>query len=78
MEITGVEEEEDLVEEEGPWCAIIVECRATILEISLNLRRLAHIANKSTMWSNVCHLLLDGKPEQLEHVDPRFVIIFGS
>ena len=61
MGITGVEEEEDLVEEEGPWCAIIVECRATIVETSLNLRRLSHIANKITMWKNVPNLSLDGK-----------------
>ena len=33
VEITGAEEEE----EEGQWCAIIVECRATMLETALNL-----------------------------------------
>ena len=68
MEITGAKEEEDLVEEEGHWYATIVECRATMLETALNLRRLAHIASKSTMWSNVCKLSLDGKPIWLEQL----------
>ena len=66
MEITGAEEEEDLAEGEGQWYATIVEYRAIMLGTAMNLRRLAHIADKSTMWSNVHNLSLDGKPERLE------------
>ena len=65
VEITGVEEEEYLAEEEGQWYATIMECRDTMLETSLNLQRLADITNKSTMCSNVCNLSLDGNIERL-------------
>ena len=65
MEITGVEEEEDLAEEEGEWYATIMEYMAIMLETNMNLWILAHIADKNTMWSNVHNLLLDGKPGRL-------------
>ena len=68
MAITGVDEEEDLAKEEGQWYVKIVECRDTMLDTALNLQRLTHIANKSTMWSNVRNLSLDGKPKQLEQL----------
>ena len=74
MEITGVEEEEDLAEEEGQWYATIVECRATLLETSMNLQILSHIENKSTMWINVCNLSLDGKPRQLKQLTQYLIL----
>ena len=68
MVVTGDEEEENLAKEEGQWYATIVGCKATMIETALNLRGLAHIASKSTMWSNVRNFLLDGKPRRLEQL----------
>ena len=62
MAIIGAKEEKDSAKEEGQWYATIMECRETMRDTAMNLQRLAHIANKSTMWSNVCNLSLDGNP----------------
>ena len=74
MAITAAEEEEDLAKGEDQWYATIMERRATMLETALNLRRLAHIADKNIMWSNFHNLLLDGKPRQLEQLTQHQIL----
>ena len=63
-----------MAEEEGKWYATIVECRATFLETTLNLQILTHIENKSTMWSNVRNLSLDGKPRRFERLTQHQIL----
>ena len=54
MEISVVEEEDDLEKKEVKSYAITVDSWAIMLEISRNLQRHVHIAKHMTiMWSNV-------------------------
>ena len=54
VEISEVEEEEDLAEEEVKLYAITMDNQTIMIDISMNLQRHVHIAKRRTiMWSNV-------------------------